>query len=164
MSILSPCIVCCLYWCVGAVYKFVFLLVLPSWFQAEALFDINECLSGLYHEGAFIEAPRAEYLANKGLSFLRRYAKLALWCYRDRKRRFPFIPKGHFLHHQFLALWQESQRGRWCLNVLIFSNQQSEDFVGRPARLSRRGASRTAPLRVIQRTYLAIRAIVAELD
>jgi hypothetical protein len=48
--------------------------------------------------------------------------------------------------------------------VLIFSNQQSEDFVGRPARLSRRVASRTAPLRVIQRTYLAIRAIVAELD
>ena len=150
--------------CISVHIFFYFGYAAHCWFQADALFSINECLSGLYHEGLFIKASRAEFLAKKGLGFLRKYAKLALDCYRARKRRLPFIPKGHFLHHQFLGMLQEAQRGPWCFNVLAFANQQSEDFVGRPSRLSRRVSSRTAPLRVIQRTFLAIKAIVLEQD
>lgn len=140
----------------------LYLSLLVFRYEAEALFAINECLSGLYHEGLFIRSPRANYLATQGLTFLRKYAKLALWCFEARKRRFPFMPKGHYLHHQFLSMLQQSQRGEWVMNILAFANQQSEDFVGRPSRLSRRVSSRTTSLRVIQRAFLAIRAIVID--
>ena len=125
--------------------------------EAEAIFAVNECLSGLYSEELFIKSPRARFLAKRGLEFLQKYAKLALLSFRQRKRRFPFMPKGHYFHHQLLSLHQESERGSWCLNPLGYANQLSEDFVGRPARLSRRVSARTTSLRVIQRAFLAIR-------
>lgn len=68
------------------------------------------------------------------------------------------MPKGHYLHHQFLSMLHASQNGEWTLNILTFSNQLSEDFVGKPARLSRRVSAKTASLRVLQRTFLAIRS------
>ncbi len=68
------------------------------------------------------------------------------------------MPKGHYLHHQFLDLLHASRKGEWSLSPIVFSNQLSEDFVGKPARLSRRVSARKVPLRVIQRSFLAIRA------
>ena len=79
--------------------------------EAEAIFAVNECLSGLYSEGLFIKSPRARFLARRGLEFLQKYAKLALLSFRQRKRRYPFMPKGHYLHHQLLSLYLESERG-----------------------------------------------------
>lgn len=125
--------------------------------QADAVFAINDCISGLYSEGLFVRAPRAKYLATRGLHFLRRYASLAAMTFHARKRRFPLMPKGHYLHHQFLDLLRDSERGGWCFNILAFGNQMSEDFVGKPSRLSRSVSQKTTCLRVIQRTFLAIR-------
>ena len=93
------------------------------------------------------------------------YSLLALMCYQQRKARFPFTPKGHYLHHQFLTLFLQAKRGEAGLNLLAFANQLSEDFVGRPARISRRVASRTTSLRVIQRIFLMRRnAVLSDAD
>lgn len=133
--------------------------------QAEATMAINECVGGLYKEGLFVKAPRAEYLATKGLVFLQRYRQLAVMCFRLRKKRFPLMPKGHYLHHQFLSMLHASRQGPWCINILVYANQMSEDFVGKPSRLSRRVSAKTASLRVLQRSFLAIRnSICSTLD
>ncbi|CAK9085104.1 unnamed protein product [Durusdinium trenchii] len=132
---------------------------------AEATMAINECVGGLYKEGLFVKAPRAEYLATKGLVFLQRYRQLAVMCFRLRKKRFPLMPKGHYLHHQFLSMLHASRQGPWCINILVYANQMSEDFVGKPSRLSRRVSAKTASLRVLQRSFLAIRnSICSTLD
>ena len=116
-------------------------------------------MSGLYHEGAFIKASVAKALAMKGLSFLRKYAELALLCHRQGMKRFPFIPKCHYLHHQILQLFHESRSSQWARNLLLYGCQMQEDYVGRPSRLARRVSSRTQSLRVIQRIFLAIRSL-----
>lgn len=125
--------------------------------KVEATQAINECLSGLYSEGLFLKAERAEFLARRGLKFLEKYSQLALMCFRVGKRRFPLIPKGHYCHHQFLDLLRESRKGQWCLNTLAYSNQMAEDFVGKSSRVSRRVSPRTTSLRVIQRLFLLMR-------
>lgn len=125
--------------------------------QAEATFAINDCVTGLFHEGVFIKAPTAAQLAEKGLFFLRTYAQLASMCYKSRRKRFPLMPKGHYLHHQFLHMYQAAQTADLCLNILVYSNQMSEDFVGKPSRLARRVSAKTTSLRVIQRAFLAVR-------
>ena len=126
--------------------------------QAEATLAINEATSGLYNEGLFLLNPRAEHLARKGLFFLRAYCRLAKMCFLAKKKRFPLHPKGHYLHHQFLELLHDSRKGKFSLNILVFSNQMSEDFVGKPSRLSRRVSAKRVPLRVLQRSFLAIRS------
>jgi len=75
----------------------------------------------------------------------------------QREKKFPLAPKGHYLHHQFLDLLHQGIKADWCLNILAFANQMQEDFIGKPSRLARRVSSKTTSLRVIQRTFLAMR-------
>ena len=111
-----------------------------KWLQAEAVTVMNQFLSGLYRQGVFIPPEKGEELASKGLLFLKRYSELARLCYDRKKKRFAFTPKGHYLHHQILTLFDEASR------------------------LARRVSSRTTSLRVIQRVFLAIRNCVDDDD
>ena len=135
-----------------------------KWLQAEAVTVMNQFLSGLYRQGVFIPPEKGEELASKGLLFLKRYSELARLCYDRKKKRFAFTPKGHYLHHQILTLFDEASQGKWGMNLLVFACQLQEDFVGRPSRLARRVSSRTTSLRVIQRVFLAIRNCVDDDD
>ena len=125
--------------------------------QVEATNAINSCLGSLYREGLFIPARRGEVIARQGLLFLKLYADLARISFDRRKKRFPLAPKGHYMHHQFLGMLQQAQRSDWCVNILAFAVQMQEDFIGKPSRLARRVSSRTTSLRVLQRTFLAVR-------
>lgn len=125
--------------------------------EATATSAINECVAGLYAESIFIESDKAEHVALQGLLFLRRYAKLAKLAFERKQNRFPLTAKGHFLHHQFLELHSQSRSCRFCVNPLLYANQMSEDFVGKPSRLARRVSPKTTEMRVLQRTFLSIR-------
>ena len=125
--------------------------------KAEATFAINECLHGLYHGGVFIPSGQAKHLAQRGLRFLTLYRSLAVKSFHLKKQRFPFVPKGHYLHHQMLDLLRESQTCEFALNLLAYGCQMQEDFVGRPSRVARRTNPRSAPQRVIQRIFLLVR-------
>ena len=142
-----------------------FILNLGGWIpEAEATSCINQCISGLFHEGLFIPAPRAEQLARLGLRFLSLYAELAGLCFSKKMNRFPLTPKGHYLHHQLLGLLHQAQKSAWCVNIIAYAVQMQEDYIGKPSRLARRVSCRTTSLRVIQRTFLAMRAAVGAGD
>lgn len=125
--------------------------------EAEAVKAINLCLSGLYRSGVFIPSDQAAQIADQGLTFLRLYAEMARMAYSRGQRRFPLVPKGHYLHHTFLSLWYEAQGHQWCTSPLIYAVQMQEDYIGKPSRLARRVSSKTTSLRVLQRSFLAIR-------
>eukprot|EP00438_Fugacium_kawagutii_P027992 Skav202943 [mRNA] locus=scaffold422:291058:292847:+ [translate_table: standard] len=131
---------------------------------AEAVSAINACLSGLYREGLFIPALRAAQLGRQGLLFLRLYTDLAGICFRNKQKRFPLMPKGHYLHHQFLSLVHQANHGEWALNIVAFAVQLQEDYIGKPSRLARRVSSKTTSLRVIERTFLAMRGALGLSD
>lgn len=118
----------------------------------------------MYREGLFIPALRAEQLGRQGLLFLRLYAELATICFRNKQKRFPLTPKGHYLHHQFLSLVHQSKHGAWAMNIVAYAVQMQEDYIGKPSRLSRRVSSKTTSLRVIERTFLAMRGALGLCD
>ena len=130
--------------------------------QAEALKMINLCLGNLYREGLFIRSRDAERIAKQGLLFLKLYAELAQICFDRRAKRFPLNPKLHYLHHQFLEMLLDARRAQWCFNIIMTGVQMEEDYIGRPSRLARRVSSRTTSLRVIQRSFLAVRNALME--
>lgn len=130
--------------------------------QAEATRLVNSCIAGLYHNGAFLRPNDAVTFGKQGIKFLRLYASLARICQSRGLRRFPLVPKCHYFNHQFLDLLSQGLSGHEAINPLIFSNQLQEDFIGKPSRLSRRVNPRSAPLRVLQRTLLAIKSCLAK--
>ena len=126
--------------------------------QVEAAVAINMFVSSLYKEGLFIPSDKAERIGQAGLLFLRLYGELARITFNKRSKRFPLVPKLHYLHHQCLSMIFQARHSPWAENLLIYGVQLEEDYIGRPSRLARRVSPRGTALRVIQRTFLAVRS------
>ena len=118
----------------------------------EAFAAINACLAALYTENVFIPADRAVVIAENGLKFLRRLAWLAKEAVKQQRALWLLTPKAHALHHLFLEdMLKPALEGRQPLNVLLFSTQLDEDFVGKQSRVSRRTDPRTVSKRCLER-------------
>ena len=78
--------------------------------------------------------------------------------------RYAFVPKVHMLHHSAWQLHQEACKAPWATNPLGTSVQIQEDFIGRPARLSRRVAMRSIHVRVLQRTLISAEFALRDAD
>lgn len=119
--------------------------------SGEAVCAANECLRTLYRGELWLEPCVAKQASELGLKFLRRYGACARAAVQNARTLFVLQPKLHAWHHLMLSLLYGSQRGP-TLNVLAFATQPSEDFLGRPSRLSRRvTASDKCSDRVIDR-------------
>ena len=115
----------------------------------EAVLALNSFMRFLYESDAWLapaDAGRAGELAAK---FLRRCNDCALRA--QRRTLFPLKPKFHCLHHMYVDLLYAGEKQIHMMNPLVYSTQLSEDFVGRPSRLSRRVSARGTVRRVMQR-------------
>ena len=109
---------------------------------------INMFFSELYKEDLWIESSRALTISEHGMMFLRLHGRMAAQAYREQRALFLFMPNLHRLHHLFFCLRDDANRAQFALNVNLWNCQVEEDFIGRPARVSRR----VAPQKVIRRT------------
>ena len=114
----------------------------------------NACLRGLYQSGVWIRCIEGHELALRGIRFLVGYGSLAKMAFSAGLRRFCLLPKLHFFHHLMVDMLGSSNN--WILNPLIFSVQLQEDFIGKPARVSRRVSAKTHALRTLQRVLFAM--------
>ena len=76
-------------------------------------------------------------------------------AFQQRKRRFPLLPKLHFFHHAMHDVLISSKQLKWTISPLVFSVQLQEDYIGKPARVSRRVSAKSHSLRTLQRVLLA---------
>jgi hypothetical protein len=104
----------------------------------EACVLMNDFLKGLYDAEAWLPASTAQKIAENGFAFLIQYARLARMAYLEGRLLWSLQLKLHCLHHLVIYLFESSVSGHRVLNILCFSTQQDEDFVGRPSRLARR--------------------------
>ena len=116
---------------------------------------MNRFLSSLYKEGFWIASCKATQLVKLFFLFLKSFQLAAVESSRRHMNRFAFVPKVHMLHHGAHQLHQEAVMAHWAMNPLATSVQIQEDFIGRPARLSRRVAMRSIHMRVLQRTLIS---------
>ena len=118
----------------------------------EAAESLNQFMTGLYEQDAFLDKTAAFNLGEFGLRFLRRYSFCAAKAVRERRCLFVITPKFHALHHVCLVdMVLASSRFRWISNPLIYSVQMLEDYVGRNSRVSRRIHPATATKRCAER-------------
>ena len=122
----------------------------------EAGVAINTALRLLSASDAWIPAPQAKLIAQYGLRFLRRYASLAQDAHARNLRHWLIMPKAHAVHHLFLGLLWDSERGPAAMNPLLFSVQMDEDFIGRGSRLSRHVHTARVEDRVVTRYLQAM--------
>jgi hypothetical protein len=119
--------------------------------SGEAAVAVNASMRVLYSGKAWLSVSEAREAAEQGLRFLRRYRDLCKISHGEGRTLFVLQPKFHAYHHLMIYLLEGSSRGA-VLNPLCYATQPSEDFVGRPSRLSRRVTSqRPCADRVIDR-------------
>ena len=119
-----------------------------AWQAARA---INEFFRFLYARDAWLSAGDARYAGELAFKFLRRYEACACAAFEQKRALFVKQPKLHPLQETALNLVDSSSEDALKLNPLLFSNQCSEDFIGRPSRLSRRVGTRQVVKRVLER-------------
>lgn len=115
---------------------------------------MNLALSAMYGNGYWLEAELAKSIASQMFFFLKAYQVLAHECLVARKRRFPIMPKCHYLMHTAVQLWRQAQKSHWSQNPLGWSVQLQEDFIGRPSRVSRRVDVRQVHRSTINRSLI----------
>ena len=112
-------------------------------------------MSFLYSHGYWIPAPLGDKLGKLIIGFTQCYAVCAHVCLRERLNRYPMMPKLHMIYHSGLRVVSEATRGRFVISPLATSVQQQEDYIGKPARLSRRvTATRLLHRRVMDRLLI----------
>ena len=116
---------------------------------------INTVTAVLYSEGYWIPSQRGSILARMLHGYLLQYSRLAVLAVKQGLNRWPMVPKLHMLAHTAEQMRTEAQRGSWIQNPLATANQQQEDYIGRPSRLSRRVHASQLHVRVIERSLLA---------
>ena len=122
----------------------------------EACTAANSMLRLLYNNDLWLTVDVAREAGELGMKFLRRFECLARRSHELGKRMFILQPKCHAFHHLCLDLLHGSQRNEDTLNILAFSCQADEDYIGRPSRISRRVTSGdTTSDRVIDRLLQA---------
>ena len=117
----------------------------------DAVVSLNAFMRLLYQSDAWMAPHTASLAANYALRFLRRYNTCACRARQLMRTLFPIQPKFHCLAHIALQLHWAASEDKEAMNPLLWSTQQSEDFIGRPSRLSRRVSSRLVVQRVMER-------------
>ena len=121
-------------------------------------------MSAMYRGGFWLESARARRIGLLLRSFMVNYAEAARAALRARRKMFGITPKLHMLHHTSYELLDQASRAPWAINPASFMNQLQEDFIGRPARISRRVSIRTIHKSVMQRCLIVYQAALKASD
>ena len=107
----------------------------------------------LLHKGSlWLERPQAGKIIECVELFCAVYGFLANFFMRERKCRFHMEPSLHLFYHIALRLRETLDSGApVLLNPALFMCEQSEDWVGRISRITRRVHARTCGQRTLQR-------------
>ena len=109
-------------------------------------------LGVMHSHDLWLPLPCAKFMMLEGLKALRSYSYCAHVAMTLRFRLFCMRPKFHSWAHTVFDLKQGVEAGhRWHLNPCIWNCEQSEDFIGRISRISRRVSARTSIKRTLQR-------------
>ncbi|CAE7252176.1 unnamed protein product, partial [Symbiodinium necroappetens] len=117
----------------------------------------NKFLDILYNADLWMDYTSAHEACKFGMHFLKGYATAATLSFNMSLPRFKFQPKWHMFAHITHQLYDDAEKvgrkGR-VLNVLSFSCQQDEDFVGKISAIVRKQHARSVNSRVLQKYKL----------
>ncbi|CAE6949221.1 unnamed protein product [Symbiodinium sp. CCMP2456] len=118
------------------------------------LVAINIFMRKVYAVPLWVSPADASELASQGLLFMRAFNAAAHSALGAGKPRFKYMPKFHLFAHLIHYLRRSAERRIYSLNIISFSCQLDEDFIGRVAAQSRNVSIRTVHDRTVQRYLL----------
>ena len=121
---------------------------------AEACEAVQSLSRTLFRSGVWLTPEDCKRCAELGFRFLRRYNSMVELSHSTNRCLFVLQPKMHVLHHFMVDMWSCHLQNIPGVNPLARSCQPSEDFIGRPSRLSRRVTSQRPVLHRIMDRYL----------
>lgn len=125
---------------------------------------MNIALGSLYSSGFWLGSHHAKIVEKHMQTFLSAYQFCAHQMLLAKKRRFPIMPKCHFLAHLVVEMRRQCAISDWVQNPLGTSVQCQEDFIGRPSRVSRRVDVRKIHTNVIARCLILSEMALAKSD
>ena len=132
--------------------------------KADATSAMNQALSTMYSSGYWLNKNCAKSVSKQMFFFLYTYQCLAHASLAAGKNRFSMMPKLHCLSHTALQLKKQAEGADWVQNPLSFSVQMQEDFIGRPARVSRRCNIRQVHRNVLHRCLILAQVALEKSD
>lgn len=120
----------------------------------DGLVAINIFMRKVYALPLWVKPADASELASQGLLFMRAFNAAAHSCLGAGKPRFKFMPKFHLFSHLVHYIRRSAVKNIFSLNIIAFSCQLDEDFIGRVAAQSRNVSIRTVHERTVQRYLL----------
>lgn len=132
--------------------------------KARGTAAMNRALSYLYRSGFWIKRDAGLAVAKMMQTFLRGYQWCAHHALVAGRNRFSIMPKLHYLAHTALEMRRQAEKADWCQNPLAASVQCQEDFIGRPARLSRRVNVKQVHRNVIHRALVSANLALKRAD
>lgn len=125
---------------------------------------LNMAITIMYRSGYWVRQQHGKRLADLLFRFLASYATCADLTLRQGKRRYPMMPKCHMIAHCAFDLRTQSQHSQWVQNPLALTNQIQEDFIGRPARISRRVNIRSVHHSLLMRALIVYQESLVNSD
>ena len=132
--------------------------------KADATSAMNQALSTMYSSGYWLNKNCGKSVSKKMFFFLYTYQCLAHASLAAGKNRFSMMPKLHCLSHTALQLKKQAEGADWVQNPLSSSVQMQEDFIGRPARVSRRCNIRQVHRNVLHRCLILAQVALEKSD
>lgn len=121
-------------------------------------------MGAMYRSGFFLRKEDGVIVADLIFKFLALYAKCASIALGQRKRRFAMVPKVHMVCHAAQQLHAQSQLSNWVENPVATTNQQQEDFIGKPSRISRRVSIRSMHKSLFMRSLIVYQQSLEAVD
>ncbi|CAE7252654.1 unnamed protein product [Symbiodinium sp. CCMP2456] len=118
------------------------------------LVAINNFMRSVYAQPLWVRPEVCGQMARQGMIFMKSFNSAAARALGLGQPRFKYMPKFHLMAHIFHSLQKNASEGVLGLNVLAFSCQMDEDFIGRVAGQSRNVSIRTVHDRTVQRYLL----------
>ena len=123
--------------------------------------DHGLALQAIHRHGLFLKPGCRDNVSRSCRMFLFCYATLANMALQNDQTLFAQLPKGHALAHIFMFLEMSKRQGHAvCLNPGAWDCSQSEDFVGKVARQSRRVSYRNVVYNTLLSYLVKTRAVI----
>ena len=116
----------------------------------------NAFMRCMYRAGLWLSHEERDFLLKAGTRCVNSFLRCALRAFNASATRWKFMPKFHLFGEWLFTMEKQKRLGLPSPNLLMFSCQMDEDYVGRISSISRTVSLRTVHTRTLTRYLIAL--------
>ena len=121
-----------------------------------AISAANAFMRCMYRAGLWLSHQERDFLLKAGTRCVNAFLRCALRAFNASTTRWKFMPKFHLFGEMLFSMEKQKRLGLPSPNLLMFSCQMDEDYVGRISSISRTVSLRAVHSRTLTRYLIAL--------